>query len=99
MNNHDPYHPDNIEDTTPELEQEYLDASGVDAEEPDYPEYQTCEHGVYKGYIGGYCTKCDEYEKQRGGLDQCMRCGRYCCGDELDKDQCHIKPCKNPAEY
>lgn len=62
-------------------------------------DYATCPHGVYKGLLGGECKECDEYEEKRGGLDQCLRCGRYAWGDQLDKDQCHIKPCKNPAEY
>jgi hypothetical protein len=65
----------------------------------DFPDTSTCEHGVYKGLVGGHCSKCDEYEEQRGGIDKCLNCGRYKWGDELNKDQVCIKPCRNPNEY
>ena len=69
------------------------------ADDWDEWDYATCDHGVYKGLVGGYCKACDEYEEQRGGLDKCLNCGRYKWGDQLDKDQVCIRPCRNPNEY
>lgn len=74
-------------------------------ESPDYlddnsADYSTCEHGIYKGLLGGYCDACDKYEESRGGLDQCLQCGRYCWADQLDEHQVHKHgKCRNPAEY
>lgn len=62
-------------------------------------DYSICPHGVYKGYVGGYCKPCDDYEESRGGLDKCLNCGSYKFGDELNKHQTCKKPCKNPNEY
>lgn len=64
----------------------------------DY-DYATCDHGVYKGYLGGYCKECDAYEDKRGGLDKCLNCGKYKYGDQLDKNQVCILRCRNPNEY
>lgn len=65
----------------------------------DWEDYATCHHGIYKGYVGGFCNDCDKEEEERGGLDKCLNCGRYCYGDQLNEHQIHIKPCKNPNEY
>ena len=61
--------------------------------------YETCVHGVYKGYVGGYCDECDEEEYRHGGLDKCLCCGRYKWADELTDGQVCKVGCRNPNEY
>jgi len=62
-------------------------------------DYMVCHHGIYKGYLGGYCPKCDKEEEDNGGLDKCLNCGQYKWGNQLGENQCCIKPCRNPNEY
>lgn len=84
-------------DCVVQQEQEILAEYNADTlEEWDYA---TCEHGVYKGLVGGFCSACDAYEESRGGLDKCLNCGRYTWGDELGADQTCKKGCVNPNEY
>lgn len=56
----------------------------------------TCHHGYYPA---GECRKCDAEIDAMGGIDKCLNCGSYKYGNELDKNQCCIKPCRNPNEY
>ena len=62
-------------------------------------DYATCEHGIYKGLLGSYCKKCDALEDAMGGIEKCLNCGRYKWGNQLNKDQVCIIPCRNPNEY
>ena len=70
--------------------QEYID------EDIDW--YSSCSHGIYKGYVGGYCDACDNDESIQD-IDKCLNCGRYKLNSQLDKDQVCIIPCHNPEEY
>lgn len=49
------------------------------------------------------CEQCshevDDEIESRGGIDKCMNCGRYMYGDQLNKYQVCIRPCRNPNEY
>jgi hypothetical protein len=65
----------------------------------DIEDYQTCPHGIYNGYWGGYCEACDIEEEKNGGIDKCLNCGRYKWGNQLNKNQCCKTGCINPNEY
>jgi hypothetical protein len=71
----------------------------LDFDPLDEWDYAFCEHGIYKGLVGGVCDACDDYEEKRGGIDKCMNCGGYKWGDQLNEFQVCKRPCQNPNEY
>lgn len=71
------------------------DETEASADCEEWYEPTICHHGN----ILADCIQCDEETDARGGLDKCLNCGGYKYGDQLDKDQVCIKPCRNPNEY
>jgi len=58
-----------------------------------------CRHNQ----ISHQCKICeaefDELADTMGGIEKCLNCGRIKWGNQLNKDQVCIKPCRNPNEY
>lgn len=64
-------------------------------EEEYHWEPAICHHGN----ILMDCSKCEAEMDARGGIEKCLNCGQIKYGDQLNKDQVCIRPCRNPNEY
>ena len=82
----------------PQYEDDGHDEYHQESIDDDLDWYSSCTHGIYKGYVGGYCDICDN-DPDIQDIDKCLNCGRYKANSQLDKDQVCIIPCRNPAEY
>lgn len=64
-----------------------------------FTKFIDCGHGYD---ISSQCPECeaqDDWIESEGGLDQCLNCGKYKTGNQLNRDQVCSKGCVNPNEY